>query len=446
MASSLWVGGCYRQPSKKMPSIILITVDTLRADYLGCYGHHKNTSPNIDLFAKDNMLFENCLSHAPETRLSFASMLSGFLPHETKITTNFTLPEEVKTLPEILRQQGFKTAAVISNYTLRKSMGFGQGFMIYDDTMDESELVRDWPERTAKYTTKRAIELLERFNKEKLFMWIHYQDPHGPYTPPGFFSKLFYDRNRKPRNLEVNNSLSGIGGIPSYQKLGNNTDFYYYVSQYEGEIRYQDRHFKQLIDAMKRLGLYDNALIIFSSDHGEDMGEHNYYFAHGENLYNQLIHVPLIIRYGNELTGRRKDFVQHLDIVPTVFEILGMEPDPRLRGKDLRKQYDTPREIFSEIKMQRINNEGTKFSIVLDGLKLIYTSQGEEYELFKIKTDPHEEYDLIDDTRYQQQARDLKNRLARICNEDFLKLHIVNKYPGLTEEERRKLESLGYIQ
>jgi arylsulfatase len=429
----------------RRPNIILITVDTLKADHLSCYGYSKNTSPFIDQFAQDALLFENCLSHAPETWSSCASILSGFLPHETQVIENLSLPAKVETLPEILKRLEYKTVAVVSNYMLCRKRGWDQGFMIYDDTMNDRELVRRWPERIAEHTTDRAIELLKQFHQDQLFIWIHYQDPHGPYTPPDRFAKLFQNSDQRPRHLKVNSSLDGHGGIPSYQKLGVNRDFYHYLSQYDGEIRYLDEHFKRLIDALKKFGLYEDALIIFSSDHGEGMGEHNYYFAHGENLYSTLIHVPLIIKYGKELKGRRTDFVQHIDIVPTILNVLGLKTDSRLRGRDLRKQHGTKREIFSEMKSLLFKNK-YKFSLVLDDLKLICNPQLGQYELFDLKTDHKEVNNLIKDPKYREPAEDLKLRLNRICKEDFLQLHRVEKPLKLTDEESEKLKSLGYAQ
>jgi arylsulfatase len=447
LSSSLFLSGCGRLRGEKKPSVLLITVDTLRPDHLGCYGYSKNTSPNIDQLAAESLLFENCLSHAPETRHSFASILSGFLPHETKITLSPRLPKAVKTLSEILQRQGYKTAAVVSNYVLQKKIGWAQGFTIYDDTMNERELVRRWPEKIAEHTTTRAIELLRQFHKKQLFMWVHYQDPHGPYAPPSRFALLFRELNKKPRNLIVNRSFSGRGGIPSYQVLGANRDFYHYVSQYDGEIRYQDDHLKRLIDELKNAGLYDEALIIFSSDHGEGMGEHNYYFAHGENLYSSLTHVPLIIKYGNELSGRRTDFVQHIDLVPTILKILGLKVDSRFRGRDLRTQGLRGREIFSEMSLPRgWGGILMQFSLVIDGLKLIYTPQRDQYQLFNLKTDPYETSNLFTDDKHRGQAENLKVRLNRIRKEDFLGLRVRGRAPKYTDEELEKLKSLGYTR
>jgi arylsulfatase len=334
---------------------------------------------------------------------------------------------------------------VVSNYLLKKGRGWEQGFDVYDDTMNQRELVRQWPERTAAPTTARAVELLTRFHGSKLFMWIHYQDPHGPYTPPGDFAKLFHDPGHKSYPITINRSLSGIGGIPAYQRLGSNRDFHYYVSQYDGEIRYQDEQFKHLIDALKRAGLYNHSLIMFSSDHGEGMGEHNYFFAHGENLYAHQIHVPLILKYGNSLSGRRHDFVQQIDIVPTILNILGDKPNSRFRGRDLRKPRDRGTEIFAEMRSP-FDRTNIKFSLVMGGLKLILSHSNGQYELFDLKSDPHENNNLINDKKYQAQAQDLKIRLDRIRKEDFLKLGKTEKPPKLSKEEIENLKSLGYVR
>lgn len=446
ISSSLWLTGCRKQHREKRPNVILISVDTLRPDHLSCYGYHRNTSPHIDQFAKDALVFENCLSHAPTTSSSIASILSGFLPHETKVFRNLPLPMAVETLPEILQRQGYKTIAVVSNYVLRRKKGWAKGFMIYDDTMSTRELVRDVPERIAKHTTDTAIELLKHLHEHPMFMWFHYQDPHGPYTPPPVFAKMFQDADRKPRNIKLNETPSGHGGIPSYQKLDANRDFHYYVSQYDGEISYQDKHLQRLITVLEELGVYDDALIVFTSDHGEGMGEHNYFFAHSENLYNCLTHVPLIMKYGRELTGRRTDYVQHLDIVPTILKAVGIKVDSRFRGLDLRERQGTNREIFAEMQSPRFLKKEIKFSLVRDGLKLIYTRPTNQYEFFDLKTDPHEERNLIDNAEYQNKVEDLKSRLKRISQENFLDPSIVNKPQKLTDEEIEKLKSLGYIQ
>jgi arylsulfatase A-like enzyme len=173
------------------------------------------------------------------------------------------------------------------------------------------------------------------------------------------------------------------------------------------------------------------------------MGEHDYFFVHGNSLYNSLTHVPLIIKYGKELTGKRTDYVQHIDIVPTILKMIGLKKDRRFRGSDLRKQDTTKKEIFAEVDEWGVLG-GKKFSITLDGFKLIHTPSFQQYQLFDLKTDPHEERNLIYDYNYRKQLNDLKVRLERIRDEDFLNIRIPKKPQKLTEEEIEKLKSLGY--
>lgn len=437
----LGLHGCggYNQP----PNVILIVVDTLRADHLGCYDYRHNTSPNIDQFAQNALLFEYCFAHAPETKSSCASIISGFLPHETRVLANRVLSPDVDTLAEILQSQGYDTAAVISNYVLRKGRGFEQGFALYDDTMDDRELVRNWPERIAEGTTSRAIELLKQNRDKPLFMWIHYQDPHGPYTPPNNFTKEFENPSHQPKLLRVNRSVSGQGGIPSYQKLGSNTDYHYYASRYDGEIRYLDNEINRLFDTLKQQGFYDNALIVFTSDHGEGMGEHNYYFSHNESLYNGQIHVPLMIRYGKQFKGRRNDFVQHIDLVPTILNILEMTPNPRLRGRDLLNHAMANSPILSEMPTAQA---GFKFSLVQGKHKFIYNQQSKIHELFNLSTDPGEQADLIRDGAHQERSQNMAIEMRRILDEDRLKVRLNIQHGELTEEEKSKLRALGYSQ
>ena len=444
LTPALWVSGCGKRAGKK-PNIILIIVDTVRVDHLGCYGYQKNTSPNIDRFASDGLLFENCYAQGAETWGSVASILTGFLPHETKIFNTRRVPDKIPMISESLQRIGYKTIAVVSNYVLQKKWGWDQGFTIYDDIQNDRELVRAIPERIAERSTERAIELLEQFYKDPLFMWIHYQDPHGPYTPPGRFAELFTNPDQKPRELRVNQSELGNGGIPSYQKLGSNRDYYHYVSQYDGEIRYTDENIKHLIDALKKNGMYDNSLLLFTSDHGEEMGEHNNFFVHGSSLYNSLTHVPLIIKYGTELTGRRKEFVQLLDVVPTLTETVGLDVDQRFRGSNLLRQGKRSKEIISELNVPR-EAGGQKISIVSEGFKLICSSLSPQFQFFDLKTDPHEQCDLISDNNHKERISDLITRVKRIGNEDFLRLGEVEKSYKLTEDEIKKLKTLGYTQ
>lgn len=450
LTTIIWLGGCSKKASPDRPNVILITVDTLRPDHLGCYGYSKNTSPNIDMFARDAMLFEKCYSHAPNTWASITSLLSGFLPHETGVLLDRPVPHALLMLQEILKEAGYATVAVVSNFVLRKGRGYEQGFDEYDATMSRKEITRHVTERVAVDTTDRAIDLLQRYRKKRMFFWIHYQDPHGPYTPPQPYAGMFTSAlTNDSRNLAVNTTDSGYRGIPRYQQLGTHSNYAFYVSQYDAETRYMDEHFKRLIDAIKTLGLYDDAIIIFSSDHGEGMGEQDYFFAHGERLHASQIRVPLIVKHGDRFSGRRTDFVQHIDIVPTLLKMLSLKGHLRLRGRDVRAPQSDTREIFSEMATMTTTNR-VDSSLIYDGLKMIYLADpyepdGEDhYQLYDLRSDSLEQRNLIEDATYQQQTKDLEERLFRIRSEDFLGIALPVSANTLTEDEKRKLEALGY--
>ncbi len=428
----------------RAPHVILIIADTLRADHLGCYGYGSDTSPNIDRFAKEGLLFERCLSHAPDTRLSCAALLSGFLPHETSILDQGELPEAVRTLPELLHARGYATAAVISNYVLRNGQGYEQGFEIFDDTMEQRERVRQrWPERIAEQTTDRAIELLEASGDRPLFLWVHYQDPHGPYAPPPDFVRREAPGPRRPLGFSA--TLSGQGGIPAYQRLSAISDWRFYVDHYNGEIRYLDHHFGRLIRALQRLGVYDDSIVVFTSDHGEAMGEHDYYFAHGEYLYQHQIHVPLIMRWGSRFSGRRADYVQHVDLVPTLLSLLDIEDDAPFRGVDLFSGKGAPRDIVSQMRSP-FAGDTPEISIMRDGLKLIHSLGERGDALYDVTVDPDEQRNLLLHEEYREKRDALMSRILSIWDEDRLGIEVLEPPDKPTPEELERLRSLGYVQ
>ncbi len=444
ITANIFVAGCRKSLRRsQLPYIFLITVDTLRRDYLGCYGQTLDLSPNTDNFAADATVYELCYSHAPETLYSFSSIHTGFYPHETQIMMR-ALPPGVDTIAEALQKSDYNTVAVVSNYVLTKPRGFEQGFLVYDDTMQQKESFRPYPERVAQSTTDRAIELLTQYRYTPLFMWIHYQDPHGPYTPPPPYNSMFYDKSRPPRPIQPNPQLSGFGGIPIYQKLDDSTDYNYYLSQYQGEIRYQDEHFGRFIASLKKLDLYDKSVIIFSSDHGECLGENNYYFCHTENVYQPLIQVPLIIKYPDKNPERRTDIVQHIDLMPTIRTLAGLRPQRILRGHNLLLPCPNQREIFAEMNNNKIK-EWHKLSLIFNNMKLIYTPILGKWELYNLASDPVEQDNLADRPEYIDQASNMKKRLQRLAKEDLLKTQPADGRE-VTQREIENLKSLGYLE
>jgi arylsulfatase A-like enzyme len=343
----------------------------------------------------------------------------------------------------MLKEHGYTTAAVISNFVLSKGRGYEQGFDHYDDRMENRELVRGIPERVAEATADAAIRVLKEKQGEPLFLWVLFQDPHGPYTPPRRFAQSYQNEEQDARSLPVNPTPSGRGGIPSYQKMGSVTDYHDYVARYDGEIRYMDKEIGRVIRALKDLGYWDHALIVFTSDHGEGMGEHDYYFAHGEYLYSNQIRVPLMVRQGDRLRGRRADFVQHLDIAPTVRSAAGLEPDPQMRGRDLRASPAGPAQILSVMRSPFVKDRD-RSALTHDGLRLIHTKLYDAYELYDLTDGLQELQNRVGDPAYAKRVERMKAVLHQMRGEDRLRL-AAEPALELTDEERAKLRSLGYI-
>lgn len=457
LGGGLVLGSCRTGRRTGRPNVFLITIDTLRADHLGCYGYTRQTSPFLDRFAADALVFENCFSHAPNTWASIASLLSGYLPHETRVMLDFPVPEGIPNLPEALRAQGYTTLGVVSNFVLRRGRGWERGFDVYDDSLPQRETSRGMAEKRATDATDQALRLLERHRDEDLFLWVHYQDPHGPYDPPGEFRDLFLHRTgdtratRRPP-LKQNRVNSGWGGIPSYQQLGDHRDYDFYVARYDAEIRYADSQIRRLVEGIRALGWYDDSLMLITADHGEGMGEKNYYFGHGENLYGSLTRVPLLARFGDGATGRRADFVQHIDVVPSILSSLGVPTGARLRGGDLRAASADPREIFGAMVSVGAMHDYESF-VIYDGVKLIDQPavpglNRKRQLLFDLTRDPSEQLDRTDDPAYAERRRSLSSRLARLKQDDRLGLlrSLFEGHRELSDEERETLRALGYVE
>lgn len=427
--------------SEKIPvdpvHVLLITVDTLRADHLSCYGYGRKTSPNVDEFAEENLLFRRFYAQNSRTLPSLSTIFTGFFPHETTVMDNtYALPPSLTTLTEILKDAGYVTGAVVSNYVLRRETGFNQGFDTYDDHMEDQEWVRKQPERVAERTTQAAMEWLDKNKDKKFFLWVHYQDPHGPYTPrPPYHETFLRDGKGKAKQLDFNATTSGQGGIPDYQRLHDHRDYGYYVAQYDGEIRYFDHHFGVLMEHIKGLGLYDHAMILFASDHGEGMGEQDVYFAHDEYLNRGLIHVPLIIRF-EEKRGIRNEQIQQTDLATTLLETLGIPKPPDWRGQNL---------LSDDLANELIFSEHPDFLSVIGGdHNLFYDRQKKEYTLYDLEKDPDQTQNLIHEERFEYLIGLLKMRMHELEKEKFIYLEPVKI--EIDEETGEKLRSLGYVQ
>ena len=283
--------------------VFIISIDTLRADHLPAYGYAKGSTPGIDRFRKDAVLFRSAFSHVPLTLPSHASLMTGLLPYRHGIRDNvgYTLKPEQKTLASILKENGYATGGSVSSFVIRGETGINRGFDEYDDLMTVSpmETLTSWT-RDGDLSRELLEKWLDRNAGPRVFGFLHLYEPHGPYTPPEPFKSRFASE------------------------------------PYDGEIAYADAIVGKFLDDLRAKGLYDRALIVLMSDHGEGLGDHGE-LAHGVLLYNEAIQVPLLVKLpGGERAGQEVTSVASIvDLLPTILGRVGIAAPQGLDGVDL---------------------------------------------------------------------------------------------------------------
>ncbi|MFZ3169371.1 MAG: sulfatase [Candidatus Methanoperedens sp.] len=332
---------------EKPKKIILIVVDSLRADHLGCYGYKRNTSPNIDKIAKENILFKWAFSAISYTVPSFTSILTSLYPSSHSIGYHHKFPKFDKDkdilLPEILKSEGYSTAAFIGSMALRKEIGLDAGFDVYDDP--------DW--RNAQDSNEKFFSWLDENHDKNLFAMMHYFDVHIPYKPPSPYNKEFVKDKYYGKAKHLETKLDGwldkeieIGGIPKSAIISIDgkieTDTRYYISQYDGCIKYVDNAIAEVIKKLKKLNIYDDCLLIITADHGDAMGENDVWFFHGYTVTPDVIHVPLIMKFPEQYKGDINKnsvvdtHVSHIDLMPTILDMIEYDTQGlSLQGKSL---------------------------------------------------------------------------------------------------------------
>lgn len=426
-----------------LKNIIIISVDTLRADHLGCYGYPVNTSPAVDAFARDGVLFAGCYTPIPLTSPAFTTMLTSLPPHKHGAKRNgLSIFNKINTLPYYLKRFGYRSAAVISNWTLRKRLsGLDKDFTVYHQVLNKKRWlgIKD-EEGTAPRVNEKAIEWLENNRKKRFFVWVHYTEPHAPYISHKGFS---FDYTDVPTST-----------YPPGTRMKK-------IEKYDSEIAFTDSHIGKLIEKIKELGLYDDSLIIFLGDHGESFGEHNY-FRHGKKLYNSTLHVPMIVKLpGNRLKGTvRKENVSLMDIAPTIASVLNMPRFPKMEGLALfDKGSDlVNRELLLETyggkvrlrrrgKKHQMKIKPIKYAILKGPRKVIYNVKAKTFETYDLSKDFFETENIF--VRLTMGGKEVKERLLKtvaLVNE-FIKLSRKHRLhdPTISQEDLEKLKSMGYL-
>lgn len=340
------------------PSVLLLVADTLRADRLPIYGFAWGKTPTLDRLAAKAVVFERAVAASAATVPSHASLFtSRFVrQHSVGYSNGDTRLADEETLAEHFRKAGYETAGFISNVMLNTFTGLDRGFELYDDRLPKRELNRPlFFERDAPQTTRRAIRWLRQAGDAPVFLLVHYQDPHGPYTPP----KAALRAIRAPKSgdepaLAVNETQSGYEGIPAYQALEGLDRPSQYESRYVGEILFMDRWLKKLLRAFEAHRPGAGHIVLFTSDHGESFGEEDHWFSHGHTSMPDLAHVPFLLRAPGLAPGRFDTPVSHVDVMPTLLELAGLPvPDDAAGialGPYLRDGRDLPeRELYCDL-------------------------------------------------------------------------------------------------
>ncbi len=437
-------------------NVILISVDALRADHLGVYGYGRGTSPNIDAFARESVVFDNAVTPRPKTNPSVASMLSGIYPYRHGVREHSVpIADKTPLLQEWLRDGGWHTAAFVSNWVLQPGLGgFQRGFDVYDYDFTRQEMNRrDVGERDAAETNDAVYKWLDGRSVGKFFLWIHYIDPHGPYYPPEGYRGLY---------THAEPSWVKVGMLPPYQILpdaprsGDATDAAYYIDQYDGEVRYVDHEFGRLIASLRERGLLEKTLVILTSDHGEGLGEHAYYFEHGGEVYEDNSKVPLIVRYpdGRVAGTRVRELVSLMDVPPTVTAYLGLgwrgaaSPDgrdwaPALYGAAVHDDVFIERKEGPVFQRAAVRTRTMKF-LAKDLCNPADSEggacEGARYECYDLSHDPLE----LDSEGCGAEKEALRKRLMeRLASawRDGLTLPVGT----MTEKDSGILKSLGYM-
>jgi arylsulfatase A-like enzyme/predicted Zn-dependent protease len=419
--AAISVAGC----SPRRPrSVLWITMDTTRADFLGCYGKKSARTPNLDRLAAEGTLFLDAMTTVPITLPSHSTMFTGTYPlaHGVRDNSMFHLPESRTTLAEVLRERGFATGAAIGGFPLTRRSGIAQGFDFFDDHItigledykgDRIEGLKPsyFEERPAPRVNDALLPWLRSHARSPFFAWAHYWDPHHPHIPPPPFSDM------------------------------------YRQDLYQGEIAFVDQSLGVLLEALKKAGAYDSTLIVVCADHGEGRGEHHEE-THSMLTYNSTLHVPLILRVPGEPAGRRVQArVGTVDVMPTILEFLGIKAPPGLQGRSLvplmRSRDDGRREeasYYAETLSPRLSYGWGELRVLFEGpYKYVY---GPRPEMFDLSRDPAEEHDLSKERPAETQ------RMEKILSAFLSKNASQTAGEAVREADdvtRERLAALGYL-
>lgn len=449
-------------------NIVLITVDTLRPDHLGCYGYKRNTSPNIDKLAKEGVLFTQAISQGMNTFISIPSIITSTYPYmHGVLNCGDSISPLSKTFTEILKTKNYSTA-LISGYDLfAKIKGLDRGFDMFKckpsfqgvkKGFNKVKIIfgnffRMKPKAQeycviydAREITRLADKWVTKSKNKAFFLWVHYFEVHGFYKQLPLENKKmfllddFYKKgNRVLASGNSNDVYTGFNRIPYYIYEEGITDSNYYIAQYDAAIRYVDEQIGILLEKLKKLNIYNNTIVIITADHGESLGEHNFYLDHA-SLYDDVIKIPLIVKLDGVSSKNLiiSEQVQSIDIIPTLLDSLKIESPNKTQGMSLLQLISGKREQNSEC---AFTTSLGGVSIRTKDWKLIHDFKASEYELYNLSNDPGEVNNLVsvEKDRFEY----LRQKLSKYELENFGNQ---KRKAVLDTETKEKLKSFGYIQ
>lgn len=399
------------RPAPRELNVVFVTLDTLRADRLGCYGFREIETPAIDALARDGVLFEQATATVPLTFPAHASIFTGRIPphHGVRDNGGFFLEDSETTLAERLKEAGYVTGAFVAAWVLESRWGLAQGFEHYSDRFDLSQykvLSLGTVQKQGDEVMSDALAWLETVKERKFFAWVHLYDPHAPYEPPEPYRSRYPDQ------------------------------------PYLGEVAYTDHVMGRLLDWLAGKGLMDRTLIVVTGDHGESLAEHGE-STHGYFIYDSTTHVPLVIRTPWGLRGRSRTQVAQVDLMPTVLDLVGLAPQEGIDGHSLlRAIFDPKAEIghvaYSETYYPRYHFGWQHLRGLRDGKQQFI--EAPRPELYNLERDPGETTNIY--KAYSMRAEGL-----RLAMEGLVKTtgKAAPERKGLDPETLQRLAALGYV-
>ena len=431
------------ETAPKMPNIIFILIDALRADHLGCYGYHLPTSPDIDELARSGTIFLNAYTASPFTVTSLASMFTGLYPWEHGVIFVYDLhmDENLITLAEVLQKAGYQTVGFSAVYFLPTELGLSQGFELSDETCASSFFFGD-----AQCLTDQVIKWLEQEASPPFFLYIHYVSTHAPYRAPEFYQKLFSAGIKKPKGEVGKGEILRFGKHRRWYQLPRSPteeELKWLISQYDGEIRYANDQIARLLKYLRIKGIYEKSLFLITADHGEAFFEHKK-MDHTEELHRQVARIPLILAGPGIPSGKRiPQVVRTIDFAPTLLDYLGLAGLPQARGKSfipLLKGVES--ESRPALSIRFLNRKKFQLSLIVHPYQLLfYQPKKKKIELYRIDRDPAEKNNLA------LQEKELVEELFKLVP-DYETVLSRKKIQPLTysPETLKRLKSLGYME